>query len=243
MPNIQVSWVKLGFKFAQVCLGAGANDLGGTLGEENISKSAGAQHGVRTNPENFQRIIRNMGRIPAERDTLYKNITCCLIFQWLKWKTQKINHENTFDMMVRFLRITKKFNELEKMSIDIGSGERLYPSELHVIDSVGNDYGNSVTEISKKFGITKGAVSQVVNKLFEKGYLKKEKEEEYAKEIKLSLTEKGWKAFKILDEMHKKMEDEFSKYLENVESEKVVCFTEIMVKIEEFIDTFLRQKQ
>ncbi|MDD3986015.1 MAG: 5-amino-6-(D-ribitylamino)uracil--L-tyrosine 4-hydroxyphenyl transferase CofH [Methanobacterium sp.] len=74
LPNIQVSWVKLGFKFAQICLGAGANDLGGTLGEENISKSAGAQYGVRTNPINFQRIIRNMGRVPAKRDTLYKNI-------------------------------------------------------------------------------------------------------------------------------------------------------------------------
>lgn len=74
LPNIQVSWVKLGFKFAQVCLGAGANDLGGTLGEENISKSAGAQYGVRTDPINFQRIIQNMGRVPAQRDTLYKNI-------------------------------------------------------------------------------------------------------------------------------------------------------------------------
>lgn len=74
IENIQVSWVKLGFKFAQICLTAGANDLGGTLGEENISKSAGAQHGVRTTPENFQRIIRNMGRVPAERDTLYKDI-------------------------------------------------------------------------------------------------------------------------------------------------------------------------
>ncbi len=75
LPNIQVSWVKLGFKFAQICLTAGANDLGGTLGEENISKSAGAEHGVQTDPQNFQRIIRNMGRIPAERDTLYKNIS------------------------------------------------------------------------------------------------------------------------------------------------------------------------
>lgn len=74
LPNIQVSWVKLGFKFSQVCLTAGANDLGGTLGEENISKSAGSEHGVQTTPENFQRIIRDMGRIPAERDTLYKNI-------------------------------------------------------------------------------------------------------------------------------------------------------------------------
>ena len=74
LPNIQVSWVKLGFKFAQVCLTAGANDLGGTLGEENISKSAGATYGVRTDPQNFQRVIRDMGRIPAERDTLYRNI-------------------------------------------------------------------------------------------------------------------------------------------------------------------------
>ena len=74
IKNIQVSWVKLGFKFAQVCLTAGANDLGGTLGEENISKSAGAEHGVQTTPSNFQRVIKNLGRIPAERDTLYKNI-------------------------------------------------------------------------------------------------------------------------------------------------------------------------
>ena len=74
IKNIQVSWVKLGFKFAQVCLTAGANDLGGTLGEENISKSAGAEHGVQTTPSNFQRIIMNLGRIPAERDTLYENI-------------------------------------------------------------------------------------------------------------------------------------------------------------------------
>ncbi len=72
--NIQVSWVKLGFKFAQVCLTAGANDLGGTLGEENISKSAGADFGVQTTPKNFQRIIQNLGRVPAERDTLYRNI-------------------------------------------------------------------------------------------------------------------------------------------------------------------------
>lgn len=74
IPNIQVSWVKLGFKFAQVCLTAGCNDMGGTLGEENISRSAGAQHGVYTPPEHLQFIVRNLGRVPAERDTLYRNI-------------------------------------------------------------------------------------------------------------------------------------------------------------------------
>jgi FO synthase subunit 2 len=71
LPNIQVSWVKLGFKFAQVCLTAGANDLGGTLGEENISRSAGAQYGVYTPPAELRRIIKDLDRIPTERDTLY----------------------------------------------------------------------------------------------------------------------------------------------------------------------------
>ena len=74
LKNIQVSWVKLGFKFAQICLTAGCNDLGGTLGEENISRSAGAQHGVYTPPSHLQRIIRDLGRLPAERDTLYRKI-------------------------------------------------------------------------------------------------------------------------------------------------------------------------
>ncbi|AEG17723.1 5-amino-6-(D-ribitylamino)uracil--L-tyrosine 4-hydroxyphenyl transferase CofH [Methanobacterium paludis] len=74
LENIQVSWVKLGFKFAQYCLMAGANDMGGTLGEENISKSAGAKYGVYTSPEDFKRVIRNLGRTPAERNTLYTDI-------------------------------------------------------------------------------------------------------------------------------------------------------------------------
>ena len=150
------------------------------------------------------------------------------------------NHEVTFKMMALILRVTKKFNELEKMSIDIGSEEKLYPSELHVIDSVANKYGNSVTEMSKKFGITKGAVSQVVNKLFDKGFLKKDKKPSNTKEIVLSLTEKGWKAFNIMDEVHKQMEEDFFDYIGGIEEEKLESFIEIMGKIEEFIDTFLK---
>lgn len=74
IENIQASWVKLGFKFAQVALLSGANDIGGTLGEENISRSAGASHGVRTEPEEIIRVVRDIGRIPARRDTLYREI-------------------------------------------------------------------------------------------------------------------------------------------------------------------------
>jgi FO synthase len=72
--NIQVSWVKLNRRLSQLCLEAGANDYGGTLMEENISREAGATAGQYTSPEDFQSLIREMGRIPAERNTTYSRI-------------------------------------------------------------------------------------------------------------------------------------------------------------------------
>src|SRR5208282_5806697 len=72
--NIQVSWVKLNRKLSQLCLHAGANDYGGTLMEENISREAGATAGQYTSPEDFQAMILETGRIPAERNTLYTKI-------------------------------------------------------------------------------------------------------------------------------------------------------------------------
>lgn len=74
IDNIQVSWVKLNRKLAQLCLHAGANDYGGTLMEENISREAGATAGQYTSPEDFQSLIIEAGRIPAERNTTYTRI-------------------------------------------------------------------------------------------------------------------------------------------------------------------------
>ena len=72
--NIQVSWVKLNRALSQLCLKAGANDYGGTLMEENISREAGATAGQYTSPEEFQALILEAGRIPAERNTTYSRI-------------------------------------------------------------------------------------------------------------------------------------------------------------------------
>ena len=73
--NIQVSWVKLNRRLSQLCLHAGANDYGGTLMEENISREAGATAGQYTSPEDFQKLILEIGRIPAERNTTYSRIS------------------------------------------------------------------------------------------------------------------------------------------------------------------------
>ena len=72
IPNIQASWVKEGNRLSQLLLTAGVNDLGGTLINESISTSAGAQHGQLMRPAEFRRMIREAGRIPAERYTTYQ---------------------------------------------------------------------------------------------------------------------------------------------------------------------------
>lgn len=74
VENIQASWVKLGKKLAQFALFCGANDLGGTLMEENISKSAGASNGERILVEELEWMIHGAGRIPKERTTLYTEV-------------------------------------------------------------------------------------------------------------------------------------------------------------------------
>jgi FO synthase len=71
ITNVQASWVKLGVEGAQAVLRAGANDLGGTLMNESISRAAGADHGQELQPEAMEAAIRAIGRTPRQRTTLY----------------------------------------------------------------------------------------------------------------------------------------------------------------------------
>jgi FO synthase len=71
ITNIQASWVKMGPEGVKACLQAGANDLGGTLMNETISRSAGASHGQEMTPEMMEDLIRSIGRTPRQRTTLY----------------------------------------------------------------------------------------------------------------------------------------------------------------------------
>ncbi len=73
ISNIQTSWVKMGTGGAAACLNAGANDLGGTLMNESITRAAGAVHGQEMPPENMEALIRSLGRAPRQRTTLYAN--------------------------------------------------------------------------------------------------------------------------------------------------------------------------
>jgi FO synthase len=71
ITNIQTSWVKMGPEGVKACLRAGANDLGGTLMDESITRAAGASHGQEMTPVEMEDIIRSLGRRPRQRTTLY----------------------------------------------------------------------------------------------------------------------------------------------------------------------------
>ena len=72
ITNIQVSWVKMGPNGVKRCLEAGANDLGGTLMNESISRAAGSEHGQEMPPQDMDRLIASLGRLPEQRTTLYR---------------------------------------------------------------------------------------------------------------------------------------------------------------------------
>ncbi len=74
IDNLQTSWVKLGLELAKLSLAAGCNDFGGTLMEEQISKSAGADAGEYLPVETMRELIQQMGRVPAERNTTYSQL-------------------------------------------------------------------------------------------------------------------------------------------------------------------------
>lgn len=80
IPNIQASWVKMGPVGMRACLDAGVNDLGGTLMNESISSAAGAGFGQEFPPEAMEALTREAGRLPRQRDTLYRSVAGQTVF-------------------------------------------------------------------------------------------------------------------------------------------------------------------
>ncbi len=75
ITNIQTSWVKMGVEGVKVCLQAGANDLGGTLMNESITRAAGGAHGQELPPAEMEAVIRSIGRVPVQRTTIYGTVS------------------------------------------------------------------------------------------------------------------------------------------------------------------------
>ncbi len=107
IDNIQMSWVKEGQKMSQLLLMWGANDFGGTLINESISTSAGAGHGQLLRPKEIKRVIREIGRIPAERNTNYKILKRFENTHESEEELDKIEDISKFGSYVELIKIDK----------------------------------------------------------------------------------------------------------------------------------------
>jgi DNA-binding MarR family transcriptional regulator len=144
----------------------------------------------------------------------------------------------TNNLINQLIKITYKLNELEKIPIDFGTDELLYPSEIHTIDAVGDQF-DTVTAISNQFGITKGAVSQIIIKLNKKGYIQKIRNEAYSKEIILSLTEKGFKAYQTHKKLHEIMDKGLMELIDNYSDEWLQTFRDMLTQLEKQVDKYI----
>ncbi len=107
IDNIQMSWVKEGQKMSQLLLMWGANDFGGTLINESISTSAGSEHGQLLKPKEIKRIVREIGRIPAERNTNYKILKRFDNSKDVDEKLDEIEDVSKFGSYVELIKIDK----------------------------------------------------------------------------------------------------------------------------------------
>ena len=107
IDNVQMSWVKEGQKMSQLLLRWGANDFGGTLINESISTSAGSEYGQLLKPKEIRRMIKEIGRIPAERNTNYKIIKKFNYENEVEEELDKITDTSQFGSYVELVKINK----------------------------------------------------------------------------------------------------------------------------------------
>lgn len=137
----------------------------------------------------------------------------------------------------KFGKVINEYFKYDAMARDYGTDELLYNSEIHMIQAIGYKMGETVTELSQSFSITKGGVSQTVSKLEKKGYVLKERKAEYGKEIILMLTEKGKKAFDVHEKSHSKFSNSMVEYMKTLSDEKLSGIEDML----NFIDHHLEK--
>ena len=140
------------------------------------------------------------------------------------------------EIMDRFMRLVHKYNSMEKLPARHGKGLDLYHSERHMLDKVGENPGINVTEFAQIAGVTKGAVSQVIKKLENKGLVRRYKKGGNEKEVFIELTQEG----KAVCECRKRINQEtvraISEELGRHKGDEVAFLIGMFRWLEEFLD-------
>jgi len=134
-----------------------------------------------------------------------------------------------FEELLRVLdRVVTKLSAIQQTPREYGTGVPLYGSEIHTIQAIGKSTGINVTQLAEKMGVTKGAVSQMVSKLVEKGMVRKTRTQNNAKEVVLELTELGRIGFRNHESFDMKVLDSVREYCGSDLETKLDTFLSVM---------------
>ena len=135
-----------------------------------------------------------------------------------------------------FERVINKYNTLEKKPNDFGTGTLLYRSEIHMIDVIGKNNNINITNLATQLGITKGAVSQSIDRLKKKGMVTKNLSPETENEVVLSLTEKGNQAYIEHLRFHQNFYRMLEGYLQDISLPEMQKITQLLQEFEHYLD-------
>jgi DNA-binding MarR family transcriptional regulator len=136
----------------------------------------------------------------------------------------------------RISRIINKLIFLEKKSIVELDGVRLFPSEIHLMLVIAQDRLINAVTMAGRLGISKGAVSQTLTRLENKGILVKKKDPAYKNELTAHFTELGEKALEMHHNLRASLQAEYDTYLETVSEDDRQIIQQFLLHVENFID-------
>ncbi len=135
-----------------------------------------------------------------------------------------------------FTRVVNRYISTENRPCDYGVGCKLYRSEIHTIEAIGNHSQINVTDLSNYLGVTKSAVSQMTDKLIKKDMIVKTVLSKSDTEVALTLTDKGEKVFSGHNEYHRKFFQHINQMLSTVSENDIKVFENIMTQLESFLE-------
>jgi len=143
----------------------------------------------------------------------------------------------------QFGRILNSFNAAEKLSRDFGTGDLLYPSEVHTIEAIGNNTGCNISDLARIIGITRGAVQKLSAKLDGKGYIHRFMSSADNKRIFLELTDKGRAANNGHQDFHRKMYDEIFGLLNMFNKAELEKAITVFEALEDNFNAYIAQEE
>ena len=149
-----------------------------------------------------------------------------------------------FEEILRVLhRVVGRVSAMQQTPREYGTGIPLYGSEIHTVQAIGKSIGINVTQLAEKMVVTKGAVSQMVSKLVEKGMVRKEHAQDNAKEVVLDLTELGWIGFRNHERFDMEVLDSVREYCGSDLEARLGTFLSVMTDFDAILNLHEQRHQ